>query len=479
MELIKYLKINITRRLWIMRTLYVRIIAMTIMIMIASTFIAFIVSNVYYQYYLKPENDQKVTEIAEDIVTVFEASDGEDISTYLTAMTNLGYIFYLIDPYDNGETYGEPFRLYNLEHNQIEQVLEGDIYHGIANLPRKVFVTGFFNNELRNTVGIPIEINGETHALFVRPNTAQQFGEMRIFLALLLVFSLIFSFILVLMSTRLIVNPIQKLIEATKKIAAGNYHIKLNVNQRDEIGILASDFSKMSDRLEQVEEKRQEFVSNVSHEIQSPLTSIQGFSQALREQSLTKEERIRYLSIIEKESRRLSLLSKQLLTLSVLDSEIDHDQKLTFNLSDQLNEVISSVEWQLEEKEIVIEMDITIENIFGDPKLLHQVWLNLLTNAIRYNRLGGTISIRTIDRRDSVDIIFEDTGVGIAEEDISQLFDRFYKADKARTRTKSSTGLGLSIVKKIIELHHGTIMVQSELDKGSMFTVTLSKQQSN
>lgn len=459
-----------------MRTLYVKIIAMTIAIMIVSTLIAFVVSNIYYQYYLKPENDQKITAIAEDVVTVFESSEDEDISVYLTAMANLGYTFYLTGPSEDGQTYGEPFRLYNIESKHIEQVLTGDIYHGIANLPRSLFVTGFFNNELRNTVGVPIIIGEETHALFVRPNTSQQFGEMRIFLALLLVFALIFSFVLVLMSTRLIVNPIQKLTEATRTIAAGNYHVKLNVSQHDEIGRLAKDFSKMSDQLGQVEEQRQEFVSNVSHEIQSPLTSIQGFSQALREQDFPDDERARYLSIIEKESRRLSLLSKQLLTLSALDSEIDNSQKLPFNLSDQLSEVISSVEWQWQEKEIVIEMDISIEKIYGDPKLLHQVWLNLLTNAIRYNHVGGAITIQTIDRKENIDIIFKDTGVGIAGEDISQLFDRFYKVDKARTRTESSTGLGLSIVKKIIELHAGTIMVQSKIGEGSIFTVTLPKQ---
>lgn len=458
-----------------MRTLYVKIIVMTIAIMIASTLIAFVVSNIYYQYYLKPENDQKITEIAEDIVTVFETNDDEDIASYLTMMANLGYTFFLIDPSKNGQTYGESFSSYHLEPAHIEQVLAGDIYHGIANFPKSIFVTGFFNNELHNTIGIPVTVSGETHALFVRPNTVQQFGEMRIFLALLLVFALLFSFILVLMSTRLIVNPIQKLIEATRKIAAGNYHVKLNVNQHDEIGILASDFSKMSDQLGQVEEKRQEFVSNVSHEIQSPLTSIQGFSQALREQNLPEDERKRYLSIIEKESRRLSLLSKQLLTLSALDSEVADGHMLSFNITDQLNEVISSVEWQWQEKEIVIEVDISIEEIYGDPKLLHQVWLNLLTNAIRYNHLGGRITIQTMDCKDNVDVIFKDTGVGIAEGDMHQLFDRFFKVDKARTRTKSSTGLGLSIVKKIIELHGGTIMTESELNKGSIFTVTLPK----
>src|SRR5690625_5971487 len=144
------------------------------------------------------------------------------------------------------------------------------------------------------------------------------------FLAVLLILALLFSFLFVLVSTTFIVRPIKRLTKATKKIAAGNYHLKLKVNRKDEIGRLSDDFTKMSDRLNRTEEKRQEFVSNVSHEIQSPLTSIQGFSQALREEELPEEDRDRYLGNIEKESRSLSVLSKQLLTLTFLDSVLSH-----------------------------------------------------------------------------------------------------------------------------------------------------------
>lgn len=443
--------------------------------MIASAVISFLGTNVYYQYYLKPENDKKVTQIAENIVTVFETNDYQQVSPYFNSMTDLGYKFYLVDQEGNEKTYGDPFRLHNLKPERVKEVLDGNVYHGIKNYPWKPFVTGFFDDELKNTIGMPIEINGETEALFVRPNTMQQFGEMRTFLAVLLILALIFSFLLVLISTRLIVNPIKKLTDATKKIAAGNYHLKLNVNRRDEIGRLASDFSKMSDSLEQTEEKRQEFVSSVSHEIQSPLTSIQGFSQTLRDEKLSEEERHHYLSIIEKESKRLSALSKQLLTLSFLDSEMDADNQVAFDLADQLKEVIFSTQWQWREKDIAMEMDMIPTKIVGDPRLIQQVWINLITNAIRYTDPGGTVTIRTKSEKNGTQITIEDTGIGIAEPDILKLFDRFYKVDKARTRTEKSTGLGLAIAKKIVELHDGTIMVESEPGMGSQFHVYLPK----
>lgn len=169
-----------------------------------------------------------------------------------------------------------------MDQDKINAVLDGHTYHGIANYPWKLFITGFFSNELKNTVGVPIEVSGKHQALFVRANTQQQFGEMRVFLAVLLVLVLLISFLLVLLSTRYIVKPVHVLTEATKKIAGGNYHLKLPVKRHDKIGDLAKHFSRMSNSLEEVEEKRQEFVSNVSHEIQSPLTSIQGFSKTLR-----------------------------------------------------------------------------------------------------------------------------------------------------------------------------------------------------
>ncbi|TXL63642.1 HAMP domain-containing protein [Cerasibacillus terrae] len=459
-----------------MRTLYVRIIMMTMVIMIGSAIIAFVVTNLYYHHSLKPKNDQKITKIAENVAEIYDESRFEDIRDYLSTLTVLGYQFYIVDDQGNGELLGAPFRKYNITKKDVEKVISGETYHGIRDNSWKLFVTGFFDNELKNTIGVPIQRKGEVLALFVRPNTVQQFGEMRFFLAVAVIVMLIVSFLLILTSTSFIVRPIKKLTEATKKIAAGNYHVKLNVKRRDEIGRLANDFSKMSDSLAKTEESRQEFVSNVSHEIQSPLTSIQGFSQALREEDLPEEMRHHYLSIIEKESKRLSALSKQLLTLSFLDRETDHKEKIPFDIAEQIKEAVSSTEWQWRQKEITIEMDISRSIIEGNPRLMQLVWINLITNAIRYTNNYGTIEIITMNDKQNVTILVKDTGIGISKQDIPHLFERFYKVDKARTRKDNSTGLGLSIVKKIIEIHRGTIMVESELGKGTVLQVTLPRE---
>lgn len=459
-----------------MRTLYVRIIVVTMAIMIASSIIAFVASNIYYQNYLKPSNDAKITHMSENIVGIYKSNNNQDISAYLKDIADLGYKFYLVDAAGHGQVFGDPFRKNNLDPSSVEKVLNGVIYHGVKNYPWKPFVTGFFDNEVKNTIGVPLEVNGKNYALFVRPDTTQQFGEMRFFLAVMLILTLIFSFLLVLISTSYIVKPIKRLMEATKKIAAGNYHMKLNVNRKDEIGRLARDFSKMSTSLEQTEAKRQEFVSNVSHEIQSPLTSIQGFTELVRDEEMTDAERHHYLTIIEKESKRVSLLGRQLLTLSMLDHDGSGNTSYPVSIDDQIKDVVSTTEWQWREKNLSIDLQLHAGTITGSTDLIQQIWMNLMTNAIRYTDSGGSLSITTKEDKSGIHVSVQDTGIGMTEEDVTQIFDRFYKVDKARTRSEASTGLGLAIVKKIIEIHHGTIEVESEIGKGTTFHVFLPKQ---
>lgn len=242
-------------------------------------------------------------------------------------------------------------------------------------------------------------------------------------------------------------RPIKTLTAATKKIAEG--HIRLNIHQQDENGVLAQHFRQMAKSLSQLEDMRQEFVSNVSHEIQSPLTSIQGFSQALRDETLTKDQRTHYLSIIGKESRRLSLLSKQLLTLAFLDRTDDVLDKTTFDVAEQIKQVIVATEWQWREKNMTIDMNLPSTYIATDQKLLHQAWTNLITNSIKFSEKEGDLWMH-ISQTNNDEALIEilDNGIGISKEDLPYIFDRFYKADKVRRRETASSGLGLAITKK-------------------------------
>lgn len=457
-----------------MKTLYSRIVVTTICIMMLSSVIAFVISNIYYQYNLKPFNDQKLTAMAYDIESFYKHNPEINIDQYLDHMGKLGYQLYLVNGNGQGKFYGGEFRNPSIDPEVIHQVINGTTYHGILNFPSGLFITGFFDNDLMNSIGVPIHINSINYALFLRPDVIVQFGEMRIFFSIILLISILLSIILVGIITRHIVRPIVRLTDATKQISLGKYDLKLNVKRRDEIGKLASHFSHMAKSLEQLEQMRQEFVSNVSHEIQSPLASIQGFSQTLQSsKDLSEEERLRYLSIIEEESRRMSQLSKQLLMLASLDKEEHILEKTTFDLSAQIRQVLLVTEWSWRSKDLAIDMELPSLFIHGDQQLLHQVWTNLITNSVKFTDSGGTISLRVFRMDNKCCVEISDTGIGIRPSDLPHIFNRFYKVDTARDRKEISTGLGLSITKKIIDLHQGNIEVESEFGKGTKFRIIL------
>ncbi|GAA0133290.1 HAMP domain-containing sensor histidine kinase [Paenibacillus sp. YSY-4.3] len=456
-----------------MKSLYLRIVITTIFVMILSFLIAFVGSNLYYQHLLKPFNDQKITAMAKSISTFYEQNPELDPVSYFSHVGELGYQMYLVPPFEHGSFYGDPFRETKLDDAIVQSVLRGEEYHGVSKFSTGPFVTGFFDNVLINTVGVPVHAAGQDYALFVRPNVGVLFGELRIFFAVLVVLSVLLSILFVIISTRYIVNPIVKLTEATKTLAQGNYNIQLEVKRRDEIGKLAGTFMQMAKSLEQLDQMRQEFVSNVSHEIQSPLASIQGFSHTLQSADLPEEQKKRYLAIIENESRRMSQLGKQLLMLASLDKEETILDKQLFDMSAQIRQVLFMLEWSWREKELAVELDLPPAFIVGDDKLLHQVWINLITNSIKYTEPGGTIAIRLRQTEAECRVDIEDTGIGIAESDLPYVFNRFYRVDRARDRKEGSSGLGLAITQKIVELHQGRIEAASELGKGTTFHITL------
>ncbi|WP_258729548.1 sensor histidine kinase [Bacillus atrophaeus] len=458
-----------------MRTLYLKIVITTIVVMTFSSVAAFFISNAYYQYNLKPYNDKKLTRMAEDVKTFYESNPNVNLDDYLTNIGDLGYQIYLVDEHGHSSFFGGSFREKDLSDQVIQSVLDGHVYHGISRFSSKGFITGFFDNVLINTIGVPITDKEHYYALFFRPNTELQFGELRIFFALILLLTILISILFVLISTRYIVKPIITLTQATKQIAKGKYDIQLNVKLRDEIGELADHFSQMAKSLEQLEAMRQEFVSNVSHEMQSPLASIQGFSQTLQSKKLSEEQRQHYLSIIENESRRMSQLSKQLLTLASLDKEKEILSKNTFDVAAQMKQVLFMIEWNWREKDLTVEMDLPSALIYADEQLLHQVWTNLLVNSIKFTERGGVITIKLMKKENEYHVEIKDTGIGISQNDLPHIFNRFYKADKARNRKEASSGLGLAITKKIIELHNGQIHVESQLGNGTAFHIYLPK----
>lgn len=461
-----------------MKTLYVRIVLTFMLVAFVSGVIGVLLTSLYYQEKIKTNNEDKILAMGQSIRTLYEQDSDLNLDTYLTGIAALGFQVYAVDERLNRKAFGGEFKHGKLSDAEVRAVLGGVIYHGMREETSRLKLFSLFENSIRNTVGIPVQTREGNVALFIRPDLEKQVGEIRIIVAVLLGFTFLTSLVLIVVLTRFIVKPLQMLKKATQQIVQGNFNVGLEKsrNRKDEFGDLARHFARMAESIRQLDRMRQEFVANVSHEFQTPLTSIQGFARAVLDKQVTEEQADRYLEIIEQESRRLSSLSKQLLKLAALDKEDQRLQIASFRLDEQIREIIIMLEWQWSEKQLNLELELPEASIVADAHLLYEVWLNLISNGIYFTPSGGTISVEIRDRGgDGAEIEIRDTGIGIPESELKLIFERFHKADKARNRSSSGSGLGLSIVHKIISLHRGTIEVRSEVGRGTAFTVRLPR----
>ncbi|TFE28671.1 HAMP domain-containing histidine kinase [Cohnella luojiensis] len=324
-------------------------------------------------------------------------------------------------------------------------------------------------------VGLPFTINGESYALFITPQFHVFFSKIAELYRTQLLIIMIAGSILIVIAARFIVRPLQLLTRAARKMAKGDFRITLRTGRKDEIGQLTSSFNEMAKELGMLEKTRQQFVSNVSHEIQSPLTSIKGFTQALIHKKMDEESRNRLLTIIAEESDRLSRLSTDLLQLSSLEYEHLTLQKREYRLDEQLRKVVIAYEPQWMSKDLRIDLELEELRIMGDEDKLVQLWNNLLSNSIKFTDPGGSIRMEAKENGDRITVSIADSGQGIPEEEWASIFKPFYKVDKSRTRKIAGSGIGLSIVRRVIDLHYGDIQVSSQPGQGTTFTISFPR----
>lgn len=454
-----------------MKSLYGKFVLMTALIMLFSTLFGFLLTNTYYHRVMKERNDQKNVEIAKTITNHIEQAPPLDLHEYLTTIGGIGYQLYIVDENGKSAFYGGKYRAKNLEKSAIDNVLQGEVYHGMRDFPRETFVTGFFANEMSNTIGVPFKYGSKQYALFMRPDIKLLFSEIHTMMGGMVIATALFSLLAMLFVAKMLIVPITQLTGATKRIASENYDVELNIDRKDEIGQLAASFTTMMEQLQENDKIRKEFISNVSHDFQSPLLNIQGYAGLLKADHLSDADRQNYAAIIQSETSRLSRLTRQLLLLTSLDQSSRPVKFKEYRLDEQLKACINKYRWWLEEEHIHLHLTMEPTMYRGDAALFENVWDNLITNAIKYNRPKGEIRIALERKEHGMEVIVQDTGIGISKAEQAQLFNRFYRADASRT--KEGTGLGLSIVKQIIELHKGEIQVESAPDEGTMFTIKL------
>lgn len=337
---------------------------------------------------------------------------------------------------------------------------------------------GFYENRVL-CVAFPLKYKDNTiGAMFFNKNIADLRRSVMELIMMFLFsssFAILIAFIIVYIQAKKISAPIVQINKAAQLIAAGNFSERVEVTTIDEIGQLASTFNFMASSIEKSEQQRQSFISDVSHELRTPMTSISGFVQGMLDGTIDDDKRNTYLQIVLDESTRLTKLVNDMLEMSKMSSDEFKLDITPFDINDLICSCLISLESRIDDSNLNVNVDFRPDRLItlGDKYQIKRVVLNLLDNAIKFSHKGTSILIKTWIASGKAHISVSNIGDGISENDLKNVFDRFYKTDKSRTKDKSGAGLGLSLVKNIIRLHNQEITAKSVKNEGEeSFTTT-------
>lgn len=283
------------------------------------------------------------------------------------------------------------------------------------------------------------------------------------------------AFVVLVLFTYVVYIPIRRITKAADQYAAGNFDTRINIHSNDEIGYLAASLDYMANELNTLEDDQKKFVSNVSHDFRSPLTSIKGYVEAMLDGTIPVEMQDKYLNIILFETERLNKLTKSLLELNKFGSHGTILDITDFDINYTIRMTAQTFEGTCTEKHISFNLILTGEELFvsADMSKIQQVLYNLIDNALKFSHEDSAITIETTEKNDKIFVSVKDTGIGIPKDSIKKIWERFYKSDLSRGKDKKGTGLGLAIVKEIIQAHGENINCISTEGVGTEFIFTL------
>ncbi|WP_010096516.1 sensor histidine kinase [Ornithinibacillus scapharcae] len=441
---------------------------------IVGTFIGVVIVSIVLSYALTPYSikqeeifKEELSKISIGLAEIIQIAGPDSIPLLMDEFDDIHFDVLITD----GRTV-----FYKKESNKRFPIQREDIEEILSHSFDDPVVLVDEDNQSARIIGVPIHVSGQQYALITRIDYEDEFEDLQqgVFVSLLLV--LLIGSILIFFASTYLVKPIRRLTQASRKIAKGDFSVRVekkNRKNQDEVGELIDSFNHMTAELEKIDTMRADFVSNVSHEIQSPLTSIKGFTKAIMDDVVPKEDQKEYLQIIYQEIERMSRLSENLLRMASLDSEHHPYHPTSYRLDEQIRNSVLTTEPLWSKKNIDIRLEIEPVEIFADKDLMEQVWLNLITNSIRYSDEDGVVEVTIEIVSNKIKVKVKDNGIGIPKEAMPNIFGRFYKVDRSRNRSVEGNGLGLSIVKKILRMHKFSIEVESEEGVGSTFTVNI------
>ena len=336
------------------------------------------------------------------------------------------------------------------------------------------------NGKTSYVVGVPVVSNDQIIGSVIATSETNVNGltsaVLRMFLVSALA-SLVIAFVAIWLLTKNFVKPLKQMSVAAKQFAIGDFSYRVKIQGNDELADLGRAFNDMADSLDKLESSRRSFVSNVSHELRTPMTSIGGFIDGILDGTIPRSKQDYYLGIVSDEIRRLSRLVVAMLNMSKIESGSFEMKSSNYDITEQIIHILLTFEQRIEEKNISIEGldNLNPTYIVADNDMIYQVIYNIFDNAVKFADEGGYIRVSMLDMTDEIEVHIKNSGIGINGDELSKVFERFYKVDKSRSLDAKGAGLGLYIVKMMVEMHGGRIWARSDDASSAEFIFRLPK----
>lgn len=462
------------------KSIFNKLLFTNLIIIVVIIFIISLVLSTAYNIHVFDEKEKSLKFAAEKVNDVVNSFNRKEISKKeLEANLNsMGYItdssIYVLNI--TKESLGTETSGGFIEENLIEDL------RTILN-DNSVFRKEQYSKIMNTSVvfyGLPLKVDGKINGAIVlfspMDNINSDITRINLIIWGIALIAVIISGIFIYFNSRRISSPIRKIDNAARKIALGEETRDIEVVSQDEVGQLAITFNFMKNKLMEIENIRREFIANVSHDLKAPLSIISAYIEGITEGVIEPKDYNETFKVIQGETKRLTDLTNDILQLSKIQSGVFELSKEFFSARDFLSSIINNSTLNMKNKEINI--DIKCPNdflIYADIDKLKQVLLNLISNSIKYSNDSVKIEVHALEKEEWTEFKVKDNGIGIEQEKVELIFEKFYRVGNDHSSKVEGTGLGLNIVKNLIELHGGNIHVNSEIGKGTEITFTLPK----
>ena len=454
-------------------TLFNRLLVVYISILVATLIILFVAfSNAFQSYFVECAQKLMIKQGAS------LAGEYSKVAAYSTsreeALEKIGYYIEALDKYLDSTTWlidrhYEVALASNSQKKTMKQVVVLDelevmeVFEGNIVKIKNGFKEHFSTPVL--TIGYPIKMGEEVqYALFIHtpmPVILKSINEIRDIILKWMGITGMVVLVWIYVLSKQMTKPLKEMSGVAKQIANGQFNKRIQVRGRDEIAQLGLSLNNMAEKLSEIDEKRKKFLANVSHDLRSPLTSIQGFITAILDGTIPKKHTEKYLKIVLSESQRMISMVNTILELSRLEEGVTPLQKVPFRMESLVKSILSGFETIIQQKQITVLTQLSEEEpyVIGDVDMVNRVLQNLLDNALKFVNEGGTIRLMTCLKDGKLWTIVSNSGSYITETEKKEIWDRFYKGDSSRGKDKKGLGLGLVIVKEIIHQHQESVGV--------------------